>query len=246
MWRPQGRACAPRPEPRPCPAGRRDCRHCPRSPNGEDRGQPRARVPSRLPARSVVCIDRPVTLPPGRARLATMPLPTGSAAAANTIGITDVACFAAMTAGVVCVTMTSTLSRTNSATISAKGSARPSAQRYSMVTVRPSIQPSSCSLLMNAEVQWRWLSALFAPRNSDHRRPILLRARHERPRRRASQSSDQRASVHSMTSSASASSLSGIWRPSVLAVLRLTTNSNLVGRTIGNSAGFSPFRMRPV
>src|SRR5262249_39700460 len=35
---------------------------------------------SRLPARSVDCSDRPVTLPPGRARVATKPVPTGSAA----------------------------------------------------------------------------------------------------------------------------------------------------------------------
>jgi hypothetical protein len=32
-------------------------------------------------------------LPPGRAKLATIPLPTGSNANAKTIGITDVACF---------------------------------------------------------------------------------------------------------------------------------------------------------
>ena len=41
--------------------------------------------------------------------------------------------------------MTSTLSRTNSAAISAKRSERPSAQRTSIATVRPSIQPSSRS-----------------------------------------------------------------------------------------------------
>ena len=34
-------------------------------------------------------------LPPGRARLATRPLPTGSGAIANTIGIVEVACFIA-------------------------------------------------------------------------------------------------------------------------------------------------------
>ena len=50
---------------------------------------------SRLPAVSVAWIDRPVTLPPGRARLATRPVPTGSPAIAKTIGMTDVACFAA-------------------------------------------------------------------------------------------------------------------------------------------------------
>ena len=38
-----------------------------------------------------------MTLPPGRARLATKPLPTGSPATAKTIGMADVACFAAGT-----------------------------------------------------------------------------------------------------------------------------------------------------
>ena len=72
-----------------------------------------------------------MTLPPGRARLATRPAPTGSFATAKTIGMTDVACFAAATARPA-VTMTSTFRRTNSAAISAKRSARPSAQRYSI------------------------------------------------------------------------------------------------------------------
>jgi hypothetical protein len=40
-------------------------------------------------------IDSPVMLPPGRAKLATMPVPTGSVANANTMGIVEVACFAA-------------------------------------------------------------------------------------------------------------------------------------------------------
>ena len=35
---------------------------------------------------------KPVTLPPGRARLATRPAPTGSATCANTIGTVRVAC----------------------------------------------------------------------------------------------------------------------------------------------------------
>ena len=55
---------------------------------------------SRLPARSADWFDKPVTLPPGRARLATKPVPTGSPAAAKTIGMTDVACFTARTAAV--------------------------------------------------------------------------------------------------------------------------------------------------
>jgi hypothetical protein len=40
-----------------------------------------------------------------------------------------------------------------------------------------------------------------------------------------------------MTSSARSSSEGGIVRPRALAVLRLMTSSNFVGRSIGNSAG---------
>jgi hypothetical protein len=50
--------------------------------------------------------------------------------------------------------------------------------------------------------------------------------------------------VHSITSSARASSVGGTSRPSAFAVLRLMTSSYLVGVCTGRSAGFSPFRMR--
>src|SRR5262249_15393008 len=43
---------------------------------------------SRLPARSGAWTERPVTLPPGRARLVTRPVPSGSVATPNTIGNT--------------------------------------------------------------------------------------------------------------------------------------------------------------
>src|SRR5262245_29931564 len=49
---------------------------------------------------------------------------------------------------------------------------------------------------------------------------------------------------YSITSSARASSAGGTSSPSVLAVLRLITNSYLVGACTGRSAGFSPLRMR--
>src|SRR5215831_12400974 len=63
----------------------------------------------------------------------------------------------------------------------------------------------------------------------------------------AAEQRDQLASRdHSITSSASASSLSGIWRPSVFAVLRLMINSSFVSCWAGRSPGFSPLRMRPV
>src|SRR6516165_5099037 len=54
----------------------------------------------------------------------------------------------------------------------------------------------------------------------------LLRARRERPRRRAADQRDELATPdHSITSSASASSVAGTSRPRVLAVLRLMTSS---------------------
>ena len=52
------------------------------------------------------------------------------------------------------------------------------------------------------------------------------------------------AALHSITSSARASSVCGTVRPSALAVLRLMTSSNLVGACTGRSAGFSPLRTR--
>src|SRR5262249_24759259 len=74
----------------------------------------------------------------------------------------------------------------------------------------------------------------------------LLRAPRKRPRRRrAAEQRDELAALHSITSSARASSVAGISMPSVLAVCRLMTNSNLVGSWTGISAGFSPLRMRP-
>ena len=48
---------------------------------------------------------------------------------------------------------------------------------------------------------------------------------------------------HSITSSARASSIGGTSRPSALAVVRLMTNSNLVGCSTGISPGFVPRRI---
>src|SRR5262249_40165371 len=67
----------------------------------------------------------------------------------------------------------------------------------------------------------------------------------ERPRNRGTpEQRDELAPPHSITSSARASNVGGISRPSALAVLRLITSSYLVGACTGRSAGFSPFRMR--
>src|SRR5262249_25846283 len=85
-------------------------------------------------------------------------------------------------------------------------------------------------------------------KNADQPQPVwLLRTRRERPRhcRAAEQRNEVAPSHYSMTSSASKSRLSEILMPSVLAVLRLSTSSNLLGRTTGKSAGLAPLRMRP-
>src|SRR5262249_19357320 len=51
------------------------------------------------------------------------------------------------------------------------------------------------------------------------------------------------AALHSITSSARASSVGGTVRPSAIAVIRLITSSNLVGCSTGRSAGLVPRRI---
>jgi hypothetical protein len=75
----------------------------------------------------------------------------------------------------------------------------------------------------------------------------LLCTRHKWPRRRrAAQQSDELAPLHSITSSARASSCGGTVRPSIRAVAWLITSSNLTDCTTGKSAALAPLRMRPV
>src|SRR6516162_4880963 len=81
---------------------------------------------------------------------------------------------------------------------------------------------------------------------ADHRQCPLLGLRCERPSRRAAKERDELAPLnHSITSSARTSARLGTVRPSALAVLTLSTVSNLTGCCTGRSAGLSPLRMRP-
>jgi len=73
-----------------------------------ERGTSSRNIWSRFAASSVDMSVIPVTLPPGRARLVTNPLPIGSAALCMTMGIVLVAPLAALIAGVADVTITST------------------------------------------------------------------------------------------------------------------------------------------
>src|SRR5262249_49368999 len=79
---------------------------------------------------------------------------------------------------------------------------------------------------------------------SDDRHRPLLRPRHQRRCRRAAKQRDELAPLHSITSSAATSSLSGTVSRKILAVWALMTSSNLVDCKTGKSAGFVPFRMR--
>ena len=84
-----------------------------------------------------------------------------------------------------------------------------------------------------------WLSSAWAgsaPRSDRARRHAALR----------SMAGYRLPASYWITSSAVANSVSGMVRPRVLAILRLMTNSNLVGCWTGKVSAFSPPRMRPV
>jgi Na+-transporting methylmalonyl-CoA/oxaloacetate decarboxylase beta subunit len=77
-------------------------------------------------------------LPPGRERLGTRPVLTGSATRVMTMGIEGVAFLAAWAAGVLMARMASTLSRTSSSAMAASRSFSPPECRNSIVMVLPS------------------------------------------------------------------------------------------------------------
>src|SRR5262249_19012141 len=74
-----------------------------------------------------------------------------------------------------------------------------------------------------------------AIKKSDQRHCRLLRSRRERPSRRATHKRDELAALHSITSSARASSVGGTSRPSALAAFKLRTIWYLVGICTGRS-----------
>src|SRR5262249_46188716 len=80
--------------------------------------------------------------------------------------------------------------------------------------------------------------------DANHRQRRLRGARRDWPRdRRAAEQRDERAALHSITSSARSRIAVGSSSPIALAVLRLTTNSNFVACSIGKSPAFAPFRI---
>jgi len=91
--------------------------------------------------------------PPGRARLATKPLPTGSSSNAMTRGMVFVDSFTDRVTVGAAETMTSTLRRTSSAARSFKRSSFSSAYRHSMTMFFPSTYSSSRRPRRNASVR---------------------------------------------------------------------------------------------
>src|SRR5262249_7114915 len=82
-----------------------------------------------------------------------------------------------------------------------------------------------------------WIVGLHGHQHTDAPHPFgLLRARRERPRGRAADQRDELAALHSITSSARASTVVGMSRPRAWAVFMLTTSSYFVGACTGRSA----------
>ena len=100
---------------------------------------------SHFPLRLYSNALNPVVLPPGRARLATNPAPTGSMTFANTIGTLWVTRCNAARFTLAEAKMTSGVSDTNSAAYLSDSADLPAAQRTSKRTLRPSTQPNCCN-----------------------------------------------------------------------------------------------------
>ena len=123
---------------------------------------------TRLPARSGETLVSPVMLPPGRARLATSPLPTGSPTDVNTIGIVALACFAARVAGVPAAARIRSTGRAASSAASSGRRSLLSAKRYSIAMFWPSTYPRSHSPWRNPA-----LMRARASRGPGVRKPII-------------------------------------------------------------------------
>ena len=108
-----------------------------------------------LPTSSGAWLVKPVTFPPGRARLATNPRPTGSVAFIMTIGTVPVAFLAARIAGSIDATITSALPDTRSralatSVLSSFMRVPVFVQRYSPTTLLPSWYPWAARPSLNA------------------------------------------------------------------------------------------------
>ena len=116
-----------------------------RTPTGERVGTVSLSSASHFVFISSEAFDNPVMFPPGLARPAISPLPTGSPKIATTMGVVVVACLSAATTALLAATSTSGLRRTSSAATSGNRSTFSPAHRSSLTMFRPSTWPSSRS-----------------------------------------------------------------------------------------------------
>src|SRR5262249_55714189 len=148
-------------------------------------------------------------------------------------------------AGLSTATMTSVLRRTRSAARSGNRSAFPLEGFHSMTRFCPSTYPNSRNCWRKGAQRERRLGTLAGESTYPPDLCALLRLARARSSQDApTDDGDERSPVHHwMTSSARPSTDCGIVRPSAFAVFRLITNSNLVGCSMGRSAGLAPRRI---
>ena len=137
------------------------------------------------------------------------------------------------------VTITATCRWTRSSASACTRSYWPSAQRYSMTTLWPSRYPTSCKPRRKPAMRCAKGAGRRRAEEADHRHRRLLRARRQRPRRRraAEQRDELAPAPHSITSSARASSVGGILRPSALGGLQVDDEIEL-GRLFDRQVGW--------
>ena len=176
---------------------------------------------------------KPVTLPPGRARLATKPAPTGSVTVAKTIGKVRSPPSTPPRSSADWPRRRPARKRVIRLRICECGRDQsPPPQRKPICTLRPTAQPNSCRLCRKAALRpvlphRRGGDAEYA----DQPHPVgLLRPRHERPRAAAPPRSvmNSRRIIRSPRRRGRAASAVRS-RPSALAVLRLMAKSIFVG-----------------
>src|SRR5262245_45182022 len=186
---------------------------------------------------------KPVALPPGRARLCTMPMPTGHGHEDDRhasgrllqrhrwrrpVGHDDVG------------RERDQFGRVPADAIVIDAPARVDLQVAAFVPAELAQRLLECR-----EASYGiWIVIHRTDEHADPPYPVrLLRARRERPCNRAAEHRDERAPPHSITSSARSRIDVDTSMPSALAVLRLTIVPNLVDRSTGRSLGFAPFRI---
>ena len=91
----------------------------------------------------------------------------------------------------------------------------------------------------------RWFLRVVTrqPMDRSNRSPLYADQRTSSDRPGMSEKCHNQKRVYSINSSAATNRVCGTLRPSTLAVLRLITNSNLVGCSTGKSAGLVPFKI---